>query len=351
MMIAVAALVIAALSLNSCSKEEKGGQTDVKTNKPHMSAEQESVFKSIVKFRDKIAYINEHPGYKSVENLSVDSAVWYLDATLNLSHAFISWEPMNNFYYDSVFVNITKSGDTVNLDDLALAYSELKQKVADVCIAAPGNEKELYIASLTINEESNNALTVKAYTIIGNKSTPPDNTPFDMGWMYGDLKGISSGPDPYDGMDACTELRDKTNEYRCLYVDDSQMLYISSTNDDPYVTIKSQNDIFINPDDPQPGDNYYERYLLYQEQGNIYHELIDKTEMNWYYHKLNYVIYNMVPNNQVEWPNAFGKTFYAVLTDNNSNLGTYGTKDYQWQIIRHQYKLCNIPQNQDHLLR
>ncbi len=326
--------------MHSCNKHEITDQPVTGNGEAAMSEADLDIFNKIVSFRDKITYINENPAYKSGEVTTVDSAIWYLDATLNLSHAFISWETLAGFYYDSVFVTIPKVNGAVNYTDLADAYAELKQKVANVCIEAPGSEKELYIATLTEKEDTGNSITIKAEATIGSRSTappPPDHHPFYEGWLYGDLAGNCVGSPPYIGVaDACTELRDTTNYYRDLYIDDEQMFYFSTPNEDPYVTLKSQHFAFINPNDPDPEDNYYEHLLVYQKEEWDYHDCIEEEQMNWYYHKLNYVIYQMVPNNPIFWPNANGKTFIEIRVDPEH---TYGTKDEFLQIIRHQYKV------------
>lgn len=335
--LAAMTVVVSILVFCSCSKQELNEQVkiieqDIKINK-------EMVIDKIISFKEKMAFIKDNPTYKSVEFTTTDSAVWYLDATLNLSHAFISWEILTNFHHDSVVVTIPNTDGNVNYNDLALAYYDLKQKVTNVCITAPGSEKELYIASLTKKEDNGNEITLIAEATIGSRGTPPDNNPFEHGWMYGDLYGNSPDPNPYVGSaDACTQLRDKVNEFRYLYVDDEQMVYISEPGEEPYTTFQSQNSIFINEDDPIPGDNYYERLLIYQEEISGYHDLIEEDEMNWYYHKLNYVIYNMAPDNQQEWPNAYGKTFIMVVNE-PAPFGTYGTKDWESYIIHHQYKV------------
>jgi hypothetical protein len=226
------------------------------------------------------------------------------------------------------------------MDDLAAAYTELKQKVADVCIAAPGESKELYIASLTKKTETTGDVTIRAYTTIGSTTPPGDEEPFTYGWYYGDLAGDENGNFIGDE-DACTQLAYFTNEFRDLYVDEENMIYIGTAGEDPYTTIKSENEIFVNPDDPIPYDNYYERFLVYQRQIWTYHDLLSVEEMNWYYHKLNYVIYDMVPNNQQEWPKAYHKTFMNVIEegDPQNEEGTFGHKNVLEGIIKHHYKI------------
>ena len=300
------------------------------------------IFNKIVSFKEKITYIRENPSYKSGEFTTVDSAIWYLDATLNMSHAFISWETLAGFYYDSVFVTVPKVNGVVNYTDLAAAYIELKQKVANVCVEAPGSEKELYIATLTEKEDTGNSITIKADATIGSRSTPPDHHPFYEGWYYGDWAGDCAGTPRYIGFaDACTQLRDKTNLNRGLYIDDAQMLYVSTPGEEPYETLYSEDPAFDNPDDPIEEDNYYEHLLVYQKELWGYHDCIEEDEMNWYYHKLRNVIYLMVPDNQSHWPNAYGKTFIEIKEQYvpETGEGTWGTKDNLLQIIRHQYKV------------
>ena len=99
----IGALFMAVAIFYSCSKQEITDQPVTGNGEVTMSEGDLNIFNKIVSFKDKITYIRENPSYKSGEFTTVDSAVWYLDATLNLSHAFISWETLAGFYYDSVF--------------------------------------------------------------------------------------------------------------------------------------------------------------------------------------------------------------------------------------------------------
>ncbi len=312
---------------NSCSKEDSFSESS-QTKK--ISIKDQFTLNKIFKFRDRISELQANPSIKSSEATTVDSAVWYLDATLNLSHSFISWETMNGFHTDSVFITIPKSGTEITYGELAAAYAVLKEKVKQKVLDAPGEDKELYYASLSKKSETDTEIVVKAKSISGSKSTPPDNAPFDGPWMYGDLEGNAPGTDPYDDeFDACVMLRDKTNEYRDLYIDDSQMLYIGTTNEVPYTVLDSRinpDGVFDNPNDPAPHDNNRERLILYQnfDWTTSFIDLVSQDDMNWYYHQLHNVIYNMVPNDAVHFPNANGKTFMSI---DDELTETYGHKE------------------------
>jgi len=329
------------LVLNSCTKQEDAGSVlDKQTQQPEITPEDMATFNKIMDFKKKVEYIKENPAYKSGEEISVDSAVWLLDATLNLSHAFISWESMSDFYQDSVFVNLPKNNGSVLIDDMLNAYEELKQKIANVCMAALGTDKELYIASLTKKQDNGNSITIKAYSTIGSKKPVPSWTPFDKGWLYGDLLGDCNGTPGYIGVaDACTQLRDVTNNSRYYYINDQNMIYVTLPNEEPYVTIYSEDLYFVNDEDPFPEDNYYEHLLVYQNQAWTYHNCIEADEMNWYYQQLHDIVYNVIPNDPLKWPNAQNKTFIMIMSDLDPIYGTYGTKDFDYHFIRHQYKI------------
>jgi hypothetical protein len=340
--ISVAAFVVVVVTLsvlNSCGKQEITDLDKSIGKKVILSEKDNAILNKIIAVKEKMFLINTNPNYKSTEVTSVDSAIWYLDATMNLSHAFISWEILSNFYFDSVFVTINNNEGWVNYSDMAIAYDELKQKITSVCIEAPGSEKELYITTLTQKADEGDSVIIKADITIGSRTNTPDYHPFETGWNYGDLLGDCSFQSAGIA-DACTVLRDKTNEFRYLYVNDEQMLYIGIPNEEPYVVLHSEDPVFVNVNDPNPEDNYYEHLLVYQKQSWVYHDCIDETEMNWYYHRLNDVIYDMVPNNQEHWPNAYGKTFIEIKADLNPINGTFGTKENSPRfIIRHQYKV------------
>ena len=335
-LLALVAMIGMGAMVSSCSKDEAA---DSPKASDKISMKDQLILNKIFKFRDRILELQTNPSIKSSEATTVDSAVWYLDATLNLSHSFISWETMKAFHTDSVFITIPKSGTEITYAELAAAYAELKEKVKQKVLAAPGEDKELYMASLSKKEETDDDITIKSNVTVGEKGLAPGSeNPFRTDWYYGDLLGDANG-NYLGSKDACTELRDWTNYYKSMYLGNG--FYISSINDDPYVTIASENPYFINGMDPNPGDNEYERYLLYQTQSGGYIDIIPKDHLNWYYHQLNNLVYNVIPNDQQEFPNAYGKTLVQVMNeyDPQTGEGTAGTKDFALNIIRHQFKL------------
>ena len=321
----------------SCNKENE--QIDkMRKSLTEMNEKDQNTLSEIFEFRDKIYELQKNPT-KSSESTTIDSAVWYLDATMNLSHAFISWEPMKGFSYDSIFISLLKTNGEIGYNELATAYAEFKQKTKDVCIRAEGENKELYIASMSRKEETTDSLIVKFDITIGKKGIQPGTeNPFSIGWKFGDFQGDCNVPPGNLGKDACTELTYWTNVYKSLYL--GQAVYVYDPFADPYEMIHSENPLFLNPNDPNPEDNEYEHLLIYQKQIWGYQWCIDVDAMNWYYHRLHDVIYDMVPSMPQEWPNAGAKDFVQILPfDPEEEDPTKGILNNTSHEILHQYKV------------
>jgi hypothetical protein len=165
--IVISVIIAMIMTMYSCDKEKVQEDKFVKSSTETIENDQLTLNK-IFEFRDKIYELQKNPT-KSDEYTTIDSAAWYLDATMNLSHAFISWEPMKGFSYDSIFISLPKTNGEVGYNELAIAYAEFKQKTKDVCIQAEGENKELYLASMSRKEETTDSLIVKFDITIGKK--------------------------------------------------------------------------------------------------------------------------------------------------------------------------------------
>ena len=227
-----------------------------------------------------------------------------------------------------------------------MAYAELKEKVKQKVLDAPGEDKELYTATVIKKEETNGDITLRTTITVGNKGIDPNpNTenPFTEGWMYGDWEGDCSQSPSGMGRDACTELTYWTNHFKSIY--HGNEVYIFDLNTNPYVALDSFDDYFTYQNPPSPSTNKYQRLLIYQDGNYPYQECIETDEMNWYYHQLYNIVYNMVPQetDKPEWANAYGKDFVQILPYEFSSEqfeiihGSWGTKDWSNNYINHHY--------------
>jgi hypothetical protein len=105
------------VALASCTKE-----TDMTTT------QKDPTTGKILKFKDKIARPD-----KSAQTMSLDSAVWYVEAALNYSNCIISEENAQSgaveAYKDSAFFKLEETNGTVGLENAADAYNSIQEQM------------------------------------------------------------------------------------------------------------------------------------------------------------------------------------------------------------------------------
>jgi hypothetical protein len=119
--ILAAIIILSAAIFYACSKQES---TVITVAEQQLSPQDLRINNTIKNFRDKVAYLREHPGYKSGETYTADSALWLLEATINYSHTF------PNEYYGQLItdtLNLTlATNDAGEVDMNELAQSMMK---------------------------------------------------------------------------------------------------------------------------------------------------------------------------------------------------------------------------------
>jgi len=98
------------------------------------------VNRTIKDFNKKMVFYRENPNLKSAENVSVDSAIWLLESTINYFHSF----PAETYYemeMDTIILVVPKSStDEVNLIVLTQKYYEMKDEITNVYNNLPFTE-------------------------------------------------------------------------------------------------------------------------------------------------------------------------------------------------------------------
>ena len=86
--LSLAVLLVAAV-IYSCSKQDQaepaGSATEISQSEADILIENK-----IRAFKDKMELLRENPSYKSGETMSVDSAVWYMEAVSNYTYSQIT---------------------------------------------------------------------------------------------------------------------------------------------------------------------------------------------------------------------------------------------------------------------
>ncbi|MEZ5199397.1 MAG: hypothetical protein R2764_24350 [Bacteroidales bacterium] len=336
MMLFVAAIAL----LNSCNKQETPENPVANKQEIVMNEEDIAVYNKIMAFKNKVDYIKENPEYKNGEAISVDSAVWYLDATVNLTYTF-SFEYFNDFYTDSVFVEIPAVNGEIYMNDLSDAYFELVDKIRDSIYAIVQNEnKKLYVSTSMLKDESSSLIIVKNIATVGstqgNQVINFVEEPFELGddFMYGDLRGYCNGDSAFY-LDAASKLAYFTAYNRPLYIQDEG---VTSSGIEWRAYYTGGVIIYLDPAQEYgdlfkcPENNFgIYKYLCEDNPSDLclYHDC-----MNFYYAGLHEVIYDIVPAN---WLETNGLTFRYCENQGTHN-GSFNTPSKIYHLPDIMYK-------------
>jgi hypothetical protein len=162
LMLAMIAAGIAVALIYSCSKE-----TTPDTERFDTTIEEPDVSRLILNFTERLEARNEGLPFKSEESISIDSAIWYIDATLNYSyakanHSFgrLHWDTvyleMNVLdSYKAMYADVLDSYDA-SLNGLSDRYHSITEENKQFMMAMvedmgplPGSKRNLRIITVT----------------------------------------------------------------------------------------------------------------------------------------------------------------------------------------------------------
>lgn len=292
-------MITSAVMFNACSKQE--------TSEPATTAEQleltsadQLVLNKIKNFKQKMRYIHEHPAYKNGESYTADSALWFLEATINYSHTF------PNDYYgqmvtDTLYLTLaTNDAGEVDMNELAEKYDEMKAAISQVYHSKPIDNKGLVLVNLEDISFKSDEVEIEVVAVTGELSEstpnpPVPSGPFWMGdnWWYGEGQGLCS-ENTGDGSDAAEQLKEEfliefSNLENPTFIFGAT--YFEIEGGDPRIRRTDWNDI---------EDNHLD-YLLYfatTELGVSDDTLcVEWQEMNLYYSYLKHMLFIYLPEN------------------------------------------------------
>ena len=177
------------VGFNACKKDTSF--KEVKNNDP---TEQK-----ILNFKAKL----QNPD-KNNETMSIDSAVWYIEAALNYDYCDTSKATIG---IDSFFVNVQVNEDgTFNFTEIVNAYNQLNTDLQDYI-----GENTMMLADIEFanNNNKSNEQTVKMTVVKTNGSLQSWYFGPDDYWYLAELNGKCDGTNI--GYDASTETNRKAN--------------------------------------------------------------------------------------------------------------------------------------------
>lgn len=262
--------------------------------------------------------------------LTTDSAIWYLESSLNYGYADAG-KPIGQIVTDSIFIELPIIKEGVMLNSAGEGFNTLVENMRKQFHALNGDENYLQSVDLQIidgQSKSNDNMVIKAsvaYNTKGSAINPLEFGPNDF-WSYGlrytNEGGYCSGP--YAGQntnsDAAEQLIVKVHARKAI-----------PTNRYWYENNISRE---INPlEFPNHWDDVYdnfEDYLLFVCQIGCTdpvfqqneHECLTPDEMNFYIRGLEYVIYHY---NDEEHPGLRprGLSFNYVISLYSDQINCY----------------------------
>ncbi len=299
---------IAVLIAAGCSKENN--PVSEKQEKAFQPSEKDLQIESkILNFKEKIEFAKANPGLKSGgEDLTLEDAVWNIEALTNYMYADAS-SNYENYMGDEVEITIVVTYGMVTITDAGSAYDEVVESLTEQYNQIPGENKQLMIADVSLKESDDQTATFVVTSGFGeggfNPFAPFGETDY---WWFGNYQGKCG---PYygqgDGSDAAEEIEKKINTRISLptghrYFTDINEIEIMGLNNEIIFEPNSQEPEIceccdlINPNDPIPNDNYFERLVFFNRSDHQnYHGCLypdSPDEMNFYLDNMEDLIYS-----------------------------------------------------------
>ncbi len=291
--------MIASVVVISCQKDHATTDNNVEQNRQTFKDLQ--LEKRILAFRDQIDLIRDNPNLKSGnEPMSLDSAVWYIEAASNLTYGDAAFE-REELVFDSSFIEVPVTGGEILMADIQMAYDQVVDSLSAHNTAISASQKQLIVADIALKETDEDhavlALT-SGFGIIETDGVGLGNTyPWYWGWELGRCDGSGLGV----GKDAADIIAQLANAN------------ISLPGGSAYYTDVSFE--WVNYWDVPAENNPYGDYLLFHDfqQWTLNHKCMSPEEIAYYANALQ-TIGNMYQpiNKDIIWYFLWDDTAYGL---------------------------------------
>ena len=202
-------LLVASMSMTtvSCKKQQITLDT----------TQGEATLARIMDFKQKVDYYKANPAIKDGEAVTIDEAIWNIEALFNLTYAYPDLSYGRTETADTVLYLPVGSDHTVLLTDLTVFYGQMYEVISEIYHSIELDSKQFIILDVELGERHGNQQAIRLHSIQGSeKGTPPGPDipqmwqPFAEGisWYYGEDMGNNAGilPDDIDAADTLSRL-------------------------------------------------------------------------------------------------------------------------------------------------
>lgn len=322
-MLSLALFVVAAITY-SCAKQD---QTEPVSSATEISQSDADILieNKIRAFKSKMELLRENPSYKSVETMSVDSAVWYMEAASNYSYGNAN-TPWDKLVVDSFNIDLATTNGEVDLNDLISAYDEMINGIADSFDAIDYEEKHLVVNDISLMGSESGTATFMIIAGFGVEESAGTSGYFNHAWYYGMLKGDCDFN--YLGTDAAEIIEDKI-----LLLKGTPAPNVKYTDVESFEIHAIS---FVNTEDLEPNNNMYDYLMFYcfDDYAGIMpnvHTCVSVDEMNFYYLGTQYVL----NHDQPQFARPPGKSLITVDLMGDCICGQYGTSYMHHALVQY----------------
>ena len=281
---------VSMLMFNACKKDMNSNPVN-NTEDVYWTAEDLKIQNTILNFQNKI----KNNTYKSGEEMSQDSAIWYMEALMNFNYSTPD-SSFVNLTVDTTFeFEIIVNNDMVSYDDITDAAFAMEDHILNFLDQMSNEIKFIIAADVSIidNGFKDGTRTVTIITAYGSEyiDNPGCYTPFgeDDYWKYGlgyvNQGGYCDGPNQGQnvGSDAAEEIQYKinhpnaTNIYPHAYYTD--VVTVGDNWWDGYPDYEYNISDYLNQDDDISGDGFLDYLTL---KVDWYYGCLSPEEMNFY---------------------------------------------------------------------
>lgn len=282
---------IAVVLFYACKKDSNNMQTET-------TIEQHTDYEWQVYYKLKAYKQKQNSNFKTSNQVSLDSAEWYMETQLNVEEAHTE-EPFKPFRLDTTYYDIAISEDElVNFSDMNAMYNEMLSDLDSLEILIADPYAFPYIGELSLMSTGSSEANFRL--ILGFGNTYNGNyisIETDDNWRWGDMKGHCDGTN-FGESDAGQELINRLNNPLFAwatpgsYIDPIQehILY------DEYPDVNNQN--------PDPNVNYM---VYFEETNSSNWPCIEYNELQFYLDRLHEIIYTYSTENIPNTTTLYGK--------------------------------------------
>lgn len=308
-LIIVSALAIAAFS-TGCTKTYDTAIDALKQG--------EATLARIMDFKQQMDFYKANPAIKDGETMTLDEAIWNIEALFNLTYAYPELSYGHTVTADTVLYLPVGSNNTVLLTDLTAFYEQMYAVVRDLYQAIELDNKQFLILDVEAGERHCNMQAIELNAMQGSVVAASDafqnprETPFEEGvsWYYGEDGGNSNGQ-YINIMDAADTLS-RTLNANLVQVAPAGWQY-SYTNIKMKELYPDQHWPYINGPNPDVGP-YCE---FYKENPTPQEYWMSSYQMNYHYNGECYLVQNVFRSDATDPIPSNYYLFHVSIEDRN----------------------------------